>query len=232
MEKYINELKNDETNFVLFNMENFHDYCITDGMLFNFHDFKIILRFFEDFYNFDLDIENNGNEFLILLGEEISEKIGFSFCGFFPKTNCNYSNVQTEIKIQNLQKKIIKEIIDDQVRYYIPDGKNNRIICFHNGQGEYGDGVPLNPITFDYREITVLKQFCLLYFNFNINMVFHGNFKSCYEFLDDNMKSFFQKRIISSNYENDIIYSDTKYKEFCLNEKKKILDFMNKKIMS
>ena len=63
-------------------------------------------------------------------------------------------------------------------------------------------------------------------------MVFHGNFKSCYEFLDDNMKSFFQKRIISSNYENDIIYSDTKYKEFCLNEKKKIFDFMNKKIMS
>ena len=232
MNEFIKQLKNDEIYFVLFNRENFHDYCITDGMLFNFYDFKIILLFFEDFYNFDLNLENNGDEFFISLGEKISEKIGFSLCGFYPKLNCNYSNIETEKKILNLQKKIIKEIIDNQVKNYIPDEKNKRIICFHNGQGEFGDGIPLNPLTFNYKEIAILKQFCILYFNYNIDMAFHGNLKNCYEYLDDNMKSFFQKRIISSNYEDDILYSDNEYKMFCEREKQKLFDFMCTKILT
>uniref|UniRef100_UPI00298DFBA3 hypothetical protein n=1 Tax=Treponema sp. TaxID=166 RepID=UPI00298DFBA3 len=86
--------------------------------------------------------------------------------------------------------------------------------------------------TFNYKEIAILKQFCILYFNYNIDMAFHGNFKNCYEYHDDNMKSFFQKRIISSNYEDDILYSDNEYKMFCEREKQKLFDFMCTKILT
>ena len=228
MEAYINDLKNNETFFVLFNENNFHDYLITDGMLFSFDNFNIILHFFEDFYNFNLNIAQKENEYVISLGEKISKKIGYAFCGFYPKSNCHYTNNETEIKIKDLQKEIINGIIQDQVNYYIPNENNNRVICFHNGNGEFGDSIPLNPITFDTKDISVLKQFCLSNFNFNIDMAFHGNYKTSYTFLKDDMKSYFQKRIISSNYKEDILYSDSKCKELCFNEKKEILNYMYK----
>ncbi len=226
MDQYVDDLKKNENYFVLFNEKNFNNYILTDVLTFDFKEFIMIMHFFSDFYDFDIYSEMKDNEYMIMLRNSISRVIGYEFCGFYPKANCKYTNTEIKIERENQCKDLIDKIKEMQRNRFAPSKNNKRILCFHNGDGEFKDGIPLNPIIFDYNDFLFLQNFCLNFFNFDFDLFFHGKFNYCYHILDQNMQSFFQRRVLSSNIENTIVYSDEKYVKRSIVEKEELIKKM------
>ncbi len=229
MEKYIQELKENNYFFALFNKDNFANFYIYDALFFNYEEFKILSYFFYDFYDFDFSNINEGDEYFIQLNENIKNIINYEYCGFYPILNCKYKNIKEREYSQKIKDEIINKIITIQKNRFLPNNENKKIICFHNGDGEFRDGIPLNPIIFDVHDISILRKFCLSFFNYNLDTCFHGKQDVCFDYLDERMKSFFRRRIISSNYKKDILYSNKDFEKLCLSEKEELLKIIKLK---
>lgn len=226
MEQYVDDLKNNENCFVFFNKDNFDNYIITDGLIFDYKEFILILHFLNDFYDFDIYSEAKENEYMIFFIDSIAKAIGYNFCGFYPKLNCKYLN--TEIMVEKKQEKqiFIKKIREIQENRFAPNRNNKRVICFHNGNGEFRDGISLNPIVFGYKDFVLLRNFCFHFCNFDFDLFFHGKNDFCFHILDEKMQSFFQRRIICSTLENRLQFSDEEYKKISMIEKNKLIEKM------